>query len=186
MRIISGHYKGRKLSSTKSLHIRPTTDRVKEYIFNVLHDFPMNKTIVDIFSGSGNLGIEAISRGAHKIVFVDNSFESLDILKKNLDALKIPDQNIQIVKSDAIKFVKKNQIPFDLYFLDPPFKYPELQQLLDTLFNTGYINAESIIVLENEISNPINESSKSYDIIKQKKFGRSLINFIIKKENNVN
>jgi 16S rRNA (guanine(966)-N(2))-methyltransferase RsmD len=72
MRVISGIYKGRKLKSSNNLHIRPTTDQVKEFIFNILQDFPMNKTVVDIFSGSGNLGIEALSRGAQSICFVDN------------------------------------------------------------------------------------------------------------------
>ena len=186
MRVISGSYKGRKLNSSQNLHIRPTTDRVKEFIFNVLQDFPMNKTVVDIFSGSGSLGIEAISRGAQKAYFVDDFSESLGVLQKNLDNLNIPKYNYQIIKSDAIKFVENNRELFSLYFLDPPFRYPPLQELLDKLFSNKNVNSECIIVLENEISNPINESSELYDIIKQRKFGRSQINFIIKKENHVN
>jgi len=84
MRIISGIYKGRRLKCNNNLHIRPTTDRVKEYIFNILQEFPSNKMVCDLFSGSGNLGIEALSRGANQIYFIDSSNESMRVLKKNI------------------------------------------------------------------------------------------------------
>ena len=186
MRIISGIYKGRKLSSSNSFHIRPTTDRVKEYIFNILQDFPSDKMIVDIFSGSGNLGVEALSRGAEKIYFVDNSYESLNVLKKNILALQIPESHYQIVLSDAVKFVENNKTYFDLYLLDPPFNYPPLQNLLDSLFINEILTGDSMVVLEHEISNQINDCSNLYEIIKQKKFGRSLISFMVKKGNHEN
>jgi 16S rRNA (guanine(966)-N(2))-methyltransferase RsmD len=183
MRIISGIYKGRKLKSSKNLHIRPTTDRVKEYIFNILQDFPKNKMACDIFSGSGNLGIEALSRGAREIYFVDNSNDSMKVLKNNLHTLQIPESNYRIVLSDAVTFVKNNKSGFDLYLLDPPFDYPPLQRLIDNLFKNDMTTNESMVVLEHEISNPVDNSSGLYQIIKQKKFGRSLISFIIKKGN---
>jgi 16S rRNA (guanine966-N2)-methyltransferase len=181
MRVISGIYKGRKLVSSKDLHIRPTTDRVKEFIFNILHDYPQDKMVADIFSGSGNLGIEALSRGARKTVFVDNSNNSMHILKKNIESLKIPKDGYDIRLEDAINFVKNSDNIFDLYLIDPPFDYPPLQNLLDTMFKNPKINNDSLVVLEHEITNNINESSNKYEIIKQKKFGRSLISFLIKK-----
>lgn len=181
MRIISGSYKGRKLKSSNNLHIRPTTDRVKEYIFNILQDFPLNKKVVDIFSGSGNLGIEALSRGAKEIHFVDNSNESLNVLKNNIQTLEIPKSNYKIFLSDAVKFAEKSDTYFDLYLLDPPFNYPFLQKLMDRLFENKIVTDKCMIVVEHEITNPINDFSKLYEIIKQKKFGRSLISFIVKK-----
>jgi len=181
MRVISGIYKGRKLKSSHNLHIRPTTDRVKEYIFSILQDFPVNKVAVDIFSGSGSLGIETLSRGADKVVFVDNSNQSLNVLRDNINTIQIPAVKYMIVLSDAIKFVEKNNEIFDLYLLDPPFEYPPLQLLLDSLFKNKVVTAESFVVLEHEISNPIDENSKFYEIIKKRKFGRSIINFMIKK-----
>jgi 16S rRNA (guanine966-N2)-methyltransferase len=181
MRVISGIYKGKKLESSNNLHIRPTTNRVKEYIFNILDDFPVNKTVVDIFSGSGGLGIEAISRGADKVCFVDKSGESLNILQKNISACNIPNHKFQIIKKDAIKFVKQYNMSFDLYLIDPPFDYPSLQQFLDILIKNRKFSNKSMVVLEHEISNPIDEASNFYEIIKKKKFGRSIVNFMIKK-----
>lgn len=183
MRVISGIFKGRKLTSSKNLHIRPTTDRIKEFIFDILQDFPENKMVVDIFAGSGNLGIESISRGAKKAFFVDNSQMSLEIIKKNILSLQIPEENYSIILSDAMRFAELNTTGFDLYLLDPPFNYPQLQKLLDTLFENKIVSNKDIVVLEHEISNCVNESSNLYDTIKQKKFGRSLINFMIKKDN---
>jgi 16S rRNA (guanine(966)-N(2))-methyltransferase RsmD len=186
MRVISGIYKGRKLKSSQNLLIRPTTDRVKEYIFNILQNFPVDKVAVDIFSGSGSLGIESLSRGAKKVFFVDNSNLSLNVLKNNLKSIQIPDEKYQVLQSDAIKFAQKNSQYFDLYFLDPPFKYSPLQILLDSLFKNAILTTESIVILEYEISNPIDEKSKFYEIIKKKKFGRSIINFLVKKGHHAN
>ena len=181
MRVISGIYKGRKLKSSNSLHIRPTTDRVKEYIFNILQDFPVSKIVVDMFSGSGSLGIESLSRGADKAFFVDNSKQSLDVLQNNLKSIQVPDLKYQVIQRVAIKFSERNNQYFDLYLLDPPFDYPSVQILLDSIFKNEVLTTDSIIVLEHEISNPIDETSNFYEIIKKKKFGRSVINFMIKK-----
>jgi 16S rRNA (guanine966-N2)-methyltransferase len=181
MRIISGKYKGRKLFSRDDLHIRPTTDRVKEYIFNILQDFPQDKTVIDIFSGSGNLGIEALSRGAIKTFFIDNSAASIEVLKKNLKNIRISESDFEIILSDALNITQKISVPFDLLLLDPPFIYPEIQRLLNILFDSSLTNDKSMLVIEHEISNPIDQDSERYEIIKQKKIGRSLISFLIKK-----
>lgn len=181
MRIISGKYKGRKLISSNDLDIRPTTDRVKEYIFDILYDYPKDKMVADIFSGSGSLGIEALSRGAEKAVFVDNSNKSMNILRENIQTLRIPDEKYEIYINDAAKFAENNQTVYDLYLIDPPFKYDALQNLIDGLFTNRVMHENSIVVLEHEISNMINKISGLYEIIKQKKFGRSIISFIVKK-----
>lgn len=181
MRIISGKYKGKKLKSSKDLQIRPTTDRVKEFIFNVLQDFPRGAVVADIFSGSGSLGLEALSRGAEKVYFVDHSRSSLKILKENIERLQIPDKYYAIVFKDAMQFARDNRSPVALFLIDPPFIYPQIQILLETIVQGNAMSDKSLIVIEHEISNPVEVTSTSYEIIKQRRFGRSIISFLIKR-----
>jgi 16S rRNA (guanine(966)-N(2))-methyltransferase RsmD len=181
MRIISGFYKGKKIKGGADLSIRPTTDKIKEYIFNILQDFPTDKIVVDVFSGSGNLGLEALSRGAKKIIFVENKLSSIKVLKENIDSLRIPEDKYKIIQSDAIEFIRINKIPIDLCLMDPPFIYPQLQELLNIFFFNDFFNQESLLVVEHEINNPIGKESNLYNILKQKKTGRSLISFLEKR-----
>lgn len=122
MRIISGKFKGRNLVSFKADHIRPTMDRVKETLFNKwMYDVDEAK-FLDLFSGTGNLGIEALSRGAKHITFVENNFKSLQILKQNIELLKISDSEYDIFSKDVISFLKNYKGPaFQLIVIDPPF-----------------------------------------------------------------
>ncbi|MHB2150218.1 16S rRNA (guanine(966)-N(2))-methyltransferase RsmD [Calditrichota bacterium LG25] len=182
MRIIAGIYKGRKLKGSADLSIRPTTGRVKELIFNVLQKFPENKVVVDLFSGSGNLGIEALSRGAQRVIFVDASDRSLLVLKENLSSIGVPEDKYTIVKSDAISFAKKASFRADLLLLDPPFKYPELQTLIDLLTSSEMMTSKTVLVVEHENINPVQKDGAEYEVLIQKKMGRSLISFIVKKE----
>jgi 16S rRNA (guanine966-N2)-methyltransferase len=178
MRIISGKLKGRRLISSDDLSIRPTTDRIKELIFNVLQDYSKNRCVVDLFAGSGNLGIEAISRGAKQVHFVEKADSSLKILNQNLQNLKIPAYSYRIVQKDAIRFAQEMDQEFDLFLIDPPFIYPELQSLIDVLVKNPNFSGSSIIVLEHEVTNPIEIETDDYRVFKQKKKGRSLISFI--------
>ena len=182
MRIISGAYRGRKLISSKDLSIRPATDRVKEYIFNVLGDFQTNKKVVDIFSGSGSLGLEALSRGAAEVVFVEKARSSINVLKENISNLAVSDDLFEIKNLDAIEFAKQNKEQFGLYLLDPPFIYPPLQELINTITSATVFRDSDILVVEHETTNPLKEEGSFYKILKQKKFGRSIITFLIKKE----
>ncbi len=181
MRIITGKFKGKKLIAGDDLSIRPTTDRVKEYIFQILDDFVIGKKCVDIFSGSGNLGLEALSRGAAHISFVEKAHGSIEILKKNIRNIKPDISDYSIFHISAEKFIRQNSTSFDLYFLDPPFKIDGLQVLIDTLTTADYFRTGDLIVLEHEVSNPVHETSNSYTVLKQKKLGRSIIKFIEKR-----
>lgn len=183
MRIISGIYKGRKLKASDDLSIRPTTDRVKEYIFNVLQDFPVSKNVVDIFSGSGNLGLEALSRGARHITYIEKNSSSIQVLKQNLSEFKLSAEQYNIVHMPAEEFPQTNHSEIELYLLDPPFIFPGLQQLIDDLTQSEHFSFGNLIVLEHENINPIKLEAESYTILKQKKMGRSLISFIEKRGN---
>lgn len=178
MRVISGIYKGRRLTGSPDLSIRPTTDRIKELIFNVLQDLPFNRIVADIFSGSGNLGIEALSRGAQKVVFVEKNASSIDVLRKNLNGLAIPESDYSIVRADALDFAGENTKEFDLFFMDPPFEYPPLQDLVSRLTSNIGFRKEALLVVEHEINNPLTMETETYTVIKQKKTGRSIISFI--------
>ena len=181
MRVIAGLYKGRKLESSKDLSIRPTTDRVKEYIFNILQNFPQNKKILDIFSGSGSLGIEALSRGASSVVFVDKAVSSINILRRNLKNLSISKDQFAIVNSDAVEYVNDSGQKMDLCFMDPPYIYPPMQELVDKFFAKKLLNSGGILAVEHEISNPVEQENSLYRIFSQKKIGRSLISFFEEK-----
>jgi 16S rRNA (guanine966-N2)-methyltransferase len=122
MRVISGKYKGLHLVSFKADHIRPTTDMVKESMFNKLMFDIDESRVLDLFCGTGSLGIEAISRGAQFVTFVDDNRKSLDITRQNLEKLKIPKELYRVVQADVLKFLKnyKNE-PVNIIFADPPF-----------------------------------------------------------------
>ena len=179
MKIISGQYKGRKIFSSKDYSIRPTTNRIKEHIFNTLQEFCVNKNVLDLFSGSGNLGFEALSRGANKVLFIEKSTKSIDIIRKNIENLEINPDKAIIIKKDALIFCTETNYEFDLILVDPPFNYPPLQQLIDTITQKNILKKNGILVVEHEIINPLNSTGSNYTIIKQKKFSRSLISFII-------
>lgn len=178
MRIISGIYKGRKLKTSNDLSIRPTTDRVKEYIFNILQEFPRDRDVLDFFSGSGSLGLEALSRGASKVRFVEKAASSIKVLTENLAKIKVPEDNFQIIQNDALAFTKTKPDKADLCFMDPPFIYPPLQELVNSFFVNQLLTEDGILVVEHEHINPIDMESDLYHVFSQKKISRSLISFI--------
>jgi 16S rRNA (guanine966-N2)-methyltransferase len=181
MRVIAGLYKGRKLESSKDLSIRPTTDRVKEYIFNILQNFPQDKVILDVFSGSGSLGIEALSRGASFTIFVDKAVSSVNILRRNLNNLNISRDRYTIINSDAIDYINEARVKIDLCFMDPPYIYPQIQELINLFYSKKLLSEQGVLVVEHEISNPVEKENSLYRIFSQKKMSRSLIGFFEEK-----
>ena len=122
MRIISGKYKGRHLVSFKADHIRPTMDRVKETLFNKWMGYIEEAHVLDLFAGTGNLGLEALSRGANHVTFVEKNSKSISIIRENIQTLKIPPTEQVVLPKDVFSFLKTYAAdPFDLIFIDPPF-----------------------------------------------------------------
>ena len=119
MRIIAGSRKGRKLIEFEGMDIRPTTDRVKESIFNLIQEYIPNSECLDLFGGSGALSFEALSRGAKSSVCVDIDDRSISVIKKNADSLNFP--NLTVIREDAMNFIKKTDKKFSVVFLDPPY-----------------------------------------------------------------
>lgn len=180
MRIIAGKYKGRQLQSAKDQSIRPTTNKIKEYIFELLGDFITDALVLDLFCGSGSLGLEALSRGARNAAFVDSSANSLKVLRRNISSLKV-EEPLKVIKKDTEQFLKKNKQPFDLVFADPPFKWDKFNDMLPLIFKTDNLSEYGLFVVESEKSHEVNWEGDSYEILRQKKFDRSLITFLARK-----
>ena len=167
MRVISGKYKGKKLIGFDIDGTRPTMDRVKESLFGIIQDYIKGSTVLDLFAGSGSLGIEALSNGADSCYFFDNNMELVNIIKKNT----IDMNGVHIMKSDyknALEMLKNSNIKFDIIFLDPPYKLNLINDCLDKIYNYNLLNDNGIIVCEYEDEN-IN--TDKFDLIKEKKYG---------------
>ncbi len=129
MRIIAGTKRGKKLIALEGEQVRPTTDRVKEALFDVLQFSIADKRFLDLFAGSGQIGLEALSRGASEAVFVDVSRDSLKVVEKNVSSSGFSEKS-RIVLSDAAAFLRRGGESFDIAFLDPPYRKGLLQQTL--------------------------------------------------------
>ena len=182
MRVISGHLKGRKILSPEGYKIRPTSDRAKEMIFNTLNSIFLEKkksfsdmNVLDLFCGSGALGIESISRGANSVTFVDESKEAITLVKTNCLILDIQ-KKTNFLRIDLKKLEPSNKY-FDLFFLDPPYKKKLITQSIELISEHNWIKKFSIGVIEVSRNNKL-ELPKSVKIIKIKKVGVSNFFFI--------
>lgn len=180
MRIIGGKYKGRHIYSSKNNHIRPTTDRNKGFIFNVLEGFVSGARVLDLFAGSGSLGLEAISRGAKSVTFVDNSYASLRVLRKNIARIKLSEEH-EIFEKNVLTFLRQNKESYDLIFADPPFKWNHYIELIPLVFLEENISEFGILVLESEKTHNIEWETNVYEVIRQKTYDRSVITFFGRK-----
>lgn len=147
MRVIGGKYRGRVLVGFKGKDIRPTSDRVKESLFNILAPEISGANVLDLFCGSGNVGIEAISRGADLVVFNDASKESLDVLKKNLALIKT---GATIYNLDYKTLLEKLDVTFDVIYIDPPYKSGAGEDALRIIAARGLLNTGGVAVFESD------------------------------------
>jgi len=153
LRVISGSARGRKLLTPKDWQIRPTSDRVKESLFNILTVLLGNfsgRRVLDVFAGTGNLGIEALSRGAAAAVFIDESREAVTLVKKNLELAGITARGKVVQKEalSALKWLAKSEDPFDLVFLDPPYRGGLSEKVLEYLASAELIGESSMVIAE--------------------------------------
>ena len=152
MRIISGTARGRHLLTPRNYRVRPTADRVKEALFNILMglvDFPGCR-VLDLFAGTGNLGIESLSRGAGVAVFVDSHQESVALIRKNLSLFDIETLGRIVVRDavTALEVLEKEGEQFDLVFLDPPYGHGLAEKVLNKLADSSLLHAGSVVVAE--------------------------------------
>ncbi|MCC7404343.1 MAG: 16S rRNA (guanine(966)-N(2))-methyltransferase RsmD [Bdellovibrionales bacterium] len=177
MRIIAGKFRGRRLASFQASHIRPTTDRVKESIFNKIAAHLPEARVLDLFSGTGNLGIEAISRGASEVTFVEKSGKSLQILNKNLALLGI-NSGVTVRKDDVLDFVKKYSGPaFDVVLADPPFTEKIAHPVMEILSQHPLVVPGGVIIIESSRHEPIGEQYPPFNFLDRRDFGDKNVSF---------
>ena len=183
MRIIGGNFKGKTILEPKDKQTRPLKDLTKESIFNVInHSNKLNieiknSFVLDLFSGVGSFGLECISREAKHVTFVENYYEVIPILKKNLSNLELSN-NYEIIEQDIFQNFNFQRFPnkFDIIFLDPPYKENKLPIIIDIIFKEKILSKNGIIIIhrhKNENENFI----KNFEILDEKRYGISKILF---------
>ncbi|MCP3901633.1 MAG: 16S rRNA (guanine(966)-N(2))-methyltransferase RsmD, partial [Desulfobacteraceae bacterium] len=166
MRVIAGDFKARKLTSITGRKIRPTSDRIREALFSIISSKIENALVLDLFAGTGALGIEALSRGADRTVFVDNSKESIQIINKNIELFSIKERT-DVLLYDALNVLSSKAFPilkFDIIFMDPPYD----KGLVSNIFkNNDLLNVmkdDSIIIAEQSIRENALEKVAGFDL----------------------
>jgi 16S rRNA (guanine966-N2)-methyltransferase len=182
MRIISGKYKGHPLVEFEAEHIRPTTDRVKETLFNKLMFDIDGARAVDLFAGTGNLGLEALSRGAREVVFVEKHPKSIEILKKNLAKLKVPASNYKIIHMDVLAYLKayENE-PYDIIFADPPFTQKMAHKVMEYASTSKAFGAQTLLTIESERKERMEDVYGDLERYDHREFGDKILSFFSKK-----
>lgn len=177
MKVISGLLKGRNIEGYNIDGTRPTMDRVKESLFAMIQNHLKNSTVLDLFAGSGQLGIEAISNGASLCYFIDNNKEVINILNKNINNLNIKKQS-KVILSDWKKSLNEfsNQnIKFDIIFVDPPYDYEVYEKILEKVSSLNLLNENGIIILEHA-NLKLKETYNNLTLYKTKKYGSKSVN----------
>ena len=168
MRVISGEFRGRRLLEPTGRDVRPTTDQVKEAIFNIIQFDIEGRKALDLFAGTGQLGIEALSRGARESVFVDASRESLHLVKENLRRCGVGARTEQ---SDALGFLRRRE-RFDLIFLDPPYDSPLAAEAMEAIKEFDILSAGGIMVVETRRETVLPVLGAAYGTEKTYRYGK--------------
>ena len=180
MRIISGASRGRKLATPKSQSIRPTSDRVKESIFNILGEEVEGKLVLDLFAGTGNLGIEALSRGAKKAIFVERGRQALRLIQRNIAQIGL-EGRVEIIPRDAnraIGVLKGKGEVFDLILMDPPYEKGLIKRTLTKLNSHPIYHTNSILVIEHDRREPILDILDGWNLVRERRLGDTVISFL--------
>lgn len=178
--MISGYLKGRKLSTVHGSTVRPTADRVKEALFSILSHKTSDAYVLDLFAGSGGLGIEAISRGARSAVFVEKNPKVIQALRRNLDLCRINDRAtvLQWDISKNLKCLKPIAQPFDLVFMDPPYGKGLVDRAIDHLIGGEFLTKHATIVAEHEPGGEINLTGRPLTLSDVRRYGGNQLSFL--------
>lgn len=177
MKVISGILKGRTIEGYDIDGTRPTMDRVKESVFATIQEHIKDSTVLDLFAGSGSLGIEAISNGAKLCYFIDNNNEVIKTLNRTIINFNIKDKS-KIILSDWKKFLNdssKSNIKFDLIFVDPPYNYDVYEKILTKVSELNLLNEFGLIIIEHQ-NLKLKDEYNNLKLYKQKKYGNKSVN----------
>lgn len=174
MRVITGKARGVALKTPEGMLTRPTTDRVKEALFSIIQfDLP-SAVVLDLFGGTGQLGIEALSRGAKRAVFVDQRQEACDLIKENLRRTRLS-QDARVVRSDYLQYLQRCADKFDIILLDPPYAEVFLENALKCIAEIDILRSGGIIVTERPLGKELNYELPGFTRSRDYKYGKTLI-----------
>lgn len=185
MRVISGKARGHTLKAPKGLNMRPTADRVKESVFNIIKEKLYNSIVIDLFAGSGSLGIEALSRDAHKAYFIDNNRNSIRLIRQNLEKTGLIN-NSEIVHMDALNAIvrlSERRVKANIIFLDPPYLKGFIEPTLETIFFYNILQPDGIIIVEHDIKDRVPDSVHELKKYRTNRYGDIAISFYRLEEN---
>ncbi len=185
MRIISGNARGTKLFTLEGIQTRPTLDRVKESLFNIIGLKLKDSLVLDLFAGSGALGLEAVSRGAKMAVFCENNKDAIEIIKKNIQKTHFANKT-ELFEKDfrkALSDMEDKKMKFDFIFLDPPYKTNLICESLKQIINCNILSENAILVIETDEPDRIKQEIEEIDIdiYDERKYGRVSLLFSTKK-----
>ena len=169
MKVISGFLKGRKIEGYDLLGTRPTMDRVKESLFAMIQDYIVDKVCIDLFAGSGNLGIEAISEGAKFCYFIDNNIKAINTIKNNINNLSINKYN-SVLKSNYKFFLENLDNSVDIIFIDPPYKTDYIEKAIKLIDKFNILKEKGLLICESDDLDKIAYNDK-FELVKQRKYG---------------
>ena len=176
MRVITGEARGRKLKTPANDDVRPTTDNVKESIFNIVRDGVEGRKVLDLFAGTGQLGIEAVSRGAASVTFIDNDQRSINLVKENLSICKF---SANVIKADSISYLQSCP-KFDLIFMDPPYDSDLYEGALNNICQFDILNKGGLIVVESRRERKLPPVQPPYQFLKEYLYGKVKITTYIR------
>ena len=168
MRVITGSARGRRLKTPETYDIRPTTDNVKEAVFNIIQFDVEGRRVLDLFAGTGQLGIEALSRGAAEAVFIDRDREAVKIVKENLKACSL---QAAVRQEDALSALRRDE-RFDLIFVDPPYDAGLYGPVLETIKSVDKLTDGGIIICEARVNEPLPDLEAPYGRRKEYRYGK--------------
>lgn len=179
MRVITGKAKGCRLIAPKGLHTRPTSDKVKESLFNILGNISEDSIVLDLYSGSGNVGIEFLSRGANSCYFIDNDINSIKSIKENLKRTKFTDQAF-VYKNTverALHTLSKKDTTFDFIFMDPPYRKEIIIPILEKICGGKLLNDYGLVIVEHESNLELPENILELNKVDSRQYGGTAISF---------
>ena len=181
MRVIAGQHKGRRLFSPKGQIIRPTADRVKQFMFDVLAYEITAANVLDLFAGTGNLGIEALSRGAEHVVFVEVNRTAVTAIERNVELLHL-NNRVSLIQSDVIAYIRRLEFTvntFDLIFADPPYDYKELDPLIQAIAEKKLLNKNGCFVLEHRTTKRFTNTFSGLCVNRTRKLGNTSVSMFM-------
>lgn len=174
MRVITGKARGVNLKTPEGMQTRPTTDRVKEAMFSIIHFEVPGAKVLDLFGGTGQLGIEALSRGAEIAVFVDSREDSCKLIRENLARTKFQNQG-RVVRADYLEYIRRCREKFDIIILDPPYAEVFLENALKTIVEIDILQTDGIIVAERPVGKELPFEFVGFTRSKDYKYGKTLL-----------